>query len=1090
MSGKSLLLACLLPGLFLMLFCGCTDLKDKKGIVINEAPVIAPVPDQTVFAGNALLLDLGPFVSDTLDSDSLLSLSVTGGVGFFSGTRFIGQFPAPGLQVVQFSVADSEGLNTAGSFNVDVIAGMPGNGAPVIGAIGAQSATELSPFTLDLAGFVTDDNDAPGDLSFAVISGSGSFTGTIYSNTFTTVGSVTVNFLVMDTGGMSAAGSFDVTVNAMANTAPVIAGPIPAQTASEGYTFILDLGPYIADDNDPDSDLVFEVTSGAGDFIGTVYTATFAATGLVSIGFSVTDTRGLSSADTFDVNVQECGPSNLAPVVDSISAQNATQYIPFSLDLAGYVTDEDDDTNLVFGVTSGGGSFAGTVYSNMFLSPGAVAVDFIVMDTQGVSSNGTFDVNVAVLPNTPPQIGPIGDQTALVGAAFVLDLAPLVSDTMDDVEDLLFTVTSAEGMFSGPVFLNTFFTEGTHTVDFSVEDTLGEVSSGSFTVEAHLAPSADFTADLIIGSAPHTVSFTDLSAGTVTSWEWDFNGDGAIDSTVQNPTQIFGAPGIYSVVLTINTPVGSDTKYMLDYIFVLTSGDEEAAADFTVDTRIGRYPLDVQFTDLTVGLVSNWFWDFDNDGTIDSTEQHPSHTYTASGRYSVKLTVAGDGGFDTRIKEKYIIVVENAWYVDSSVLVTTGNGTTWLDAFQTIQEGLDNAGPTDLVLVADGSYSGASNRDLDFGGKSIYLKMDDYYGSGVCTIDCGGVARGFYFASGETQDAVVDGFTITNGSAAEGAGIYCSNSNPTIVNCAITGNSASVYGGGICTTNGADPVIANSTISGNSAPAGAGIYMGIACAGTVTACAVTGNTTLGDGGGIYCLDTSSPVITKCTIANNQANSGGGMFCVNSSSTAVYNCIITNNLATNSGGGVFTLDCNPSFISCAITNNTASSKDGGGMFIDGTSSPITTNCTIANNVARDGGGVCCFSEANPAFNNTIIWGNVASNKGSQICPATANSRALLKNCNVPSDAADSNRFTGPGEVLELEDSSIYGDPLFVDAGSPGVGGGGVYLIITGSPCVDAGRNSLVVVGGNTDLAGNLRIVNGTVDIGAYEYQWSP
>ena len=161
-----------------------------------------------------------------------------------------------------------------------------------------------------------------------------------------------------------------------------------------------------------------------------------------------------------------------------------------------------------------------------------------------------------------------------------------------------------------------------------------------------------------------------------------------------------------------------------------------------------------------------------------------------------------------------------------------------------------------------------------------------------------------------------------------------------------------------------------------------------------------------------------------------------------------------------------------------------------MYLTGTSSPITTNCTIANNSARDGGGVCCFSEANPAFNNSIVWGNTATNKGSQICPATANARALLKNCNVPSAAADPNRFDGPGEVLELEDSSVYGDPLFVDAGSPGVGGGGDYLIMTGSPCVDAGRNSLVVVGSNTDLAGNLRIINGTVDIGAYEYQWAP
>lgn len=1092
MQARNFATVCALLGLFLSFCFGCTDLKDKAPLVIpNSAPGVAAIPDQTVYVGSALLLDLASYVSDAQDSDSLLTLSVASGGGFFSGTRYVGQFNVEGLQLVQFAVTDSEGLSTAGSFNVDVVTAMPGNAAPVIGSIGAQSATELSPFSLDLAAFVTDDNDNPADLNFAVISGGGSFTDSTYSNTFAAVGSVTVQFLVMDTGGMSAAGSFDITVGAMANDPPEITSPLPAQTAAVGYTFILDLGPLVNDDNDPDKDLVFEVTSGEGSFIGTVYTALYATTGVRTIGFSVTDTRGLSSADSFDVDAQDGGSANLPPVVDVIPARSATQLTAFSFDVADYVSDEDIDADLVFGVTAGGGTFTGTTYDNTFPSAGAVNVEFVVMDTQGMSSTGSFDVNVAALANDPPVIGPIGDQDVLVGAAFALDLSGVVTDTGDDVEDLAFTVTSAEGSFSGPVFLHSFATEGTRLVDFEVEDTLGAISSSSFTVRAHLAPSADFTADLFVGNAPLEVSFTDLSAGTVTSWAWDFEADGTIDSTAQHPTHIFGAPGIYTVVLTIDTPVGPDTKYMLDCVFVLSSGDEEAVADFTVDTRIGRYPLEVQFTDLTVGLVSNWFWDFDNDGTIDSTAQNPTHTYTAAGRYSARLTVAGDGGFDTKLKDKYIVVVENAWHVDSSVLFTTGDGTTWLQAFQTIQQGLDSAGPTDLVLVADGTYSGASNIDLDFGGDSIYLLGTKYHEpTGICLIDCGGTGRGFYFGSGETEDAVVDGFTITGGSVTDGGGIYCSNSNPTIVNCVITGNSASGYGGGVCTTNGADPVIANSTISANSADYGAGIFMGIACAGTVTACAITGNTATYDGGGIYCLDTSSPVITKCTIANNQANNGAGVYCVNSSSTAVYNCIITNNLAGTNGGGVYTLDCNPSFISCAITNNTASSKDGGGMYIGGTSSPITTNCTIANNVAEDGGGVCCFSVANAAFNNTIIWGNVATSKGNQIYQGTANTRALLKNCNVPSDAQDPDRFDGPGEVLELEDSSVYGDPLFVDAGSPGVGGGGDYLIITGSSCVDAGRNSLVVVGGNTDLAGNLRIVNGIVDIGAYEYQWSP
>src|SRR5690606_27338064 len=46
----------------------------------------------------------------------------------------------------------------------------------------------------------------------------------------------------------------------------------------------------------------------------------------------------------------------------------------------------------------------------------------------------------------------------------------------------------------------------------------------------------------------------------------------------------------------------------------------------------------VQFTDTSTGGVNGWMWDFDNDGTIDSTLQNPSFTYPVGGTYDVTLT--------------------------------------------------------------------------------------------------------------------------------------------------------------------------------------------------------------------------------------------------------------------------------------------------------------------------------------------------------------------------------------------------------------------------------------------------------------------
>ena len=63
---------------------------------------------------------------------------------------------------------------------------------------------------------------------------------------------------------------------------------------------------------------------------------------------------------------------------------------------------------------------------------------------------------------------------------------------------------------------------------------------------------SDFTADVTSGIAPLTVNFTDLSTGGPTTWQWDFQNDGTIDSDDQNPEWIYNEPGTYTVSLTVS----------------------------------------------------------------------------------------------------------------------------------------------------------------------------------------------------------------------------------------------------------------------------------------------------------------------------------------------------------------------------------------------------------------------------------------------------------------------------------------------------------------------------------------------------------
>ena len=93
----------------------------------------------------------------------------------------------------------------------------------------------------------------------------------------------------------------------------------------------------------------------------------------------------------------------------------------------------------------------------------------------------------------------------------------------------------------------------------------------------------------------------------------------------------------------------------------------------------------------------------------------------------------------------------------------------------TIQAGIDFAVSGDIVLVADGTYTGAMNKNLDFNGKAIIVISKN--GPENTIIDCQGNGRGFNFHSSEGQDSVVSGFTIKNGAADGAAGINCYNSS-------------------------------------------------------------------------------------------------------------------------------------------------------------------------------------------------------------------------------------------------------------------------------------------------------------------------
>lgn len=89
--------------------------------------------------------------------------------------------------------------------------------------------------------------------------------------------------------------------------------------------------------------------------------------------------------------------------------------------------------------------------------------------------------------------------------------------------------------------------------------------------------------------------------------------------------------------------------------------------NMTVQSQSGSAPYTVKFIDITTD-ANSWYWDFENDGTIDSTKQNPAHTYGKAGNYTVNLTVQNEHGNFSTVKTDYITVTTPAF---------ASNPTTW-----------------------------------------------------------------------------------------------------------------------------------------------------------------------------------------------------------------------------------------------------------------------------------------------------------------------------------------------------------------------------------------------------------------------------
>ena len=413
------------------------------------------------------------------------------------------------------------------------------------------------------------------------------------------------------------------------------------------------------------------------------------------------------------------------------------------------------------------------------------------------------------------------------------------------------------------------------------------------------------------------------------------------------------------------------------------------------------------------------------------------------------LTITMDG--DKEITANYL---KNIVYVD---LDATGanDGTSWTDAYTSLQNALDNNPISDFwvkagryvpgttrgavfTLMADQSLYGGFNgtetmlsqRDPKI---NVTILSGDINGNDTTNIDFANTTRNdnaYNIVSISGSNAVLDGVTVTGGNA--------------------NGSSTTLREGAGIRVNG-------SGLSGVE----------------ITNCVIEGNISLRGGAALFSETTGSGneiSLERTLIRDNLAEFAPIFYNVQNSGNLdiiFSNCLMVDNV-------------------CARANGTAAS-DVAGIWIrtQNSGSTITTivNSTIADNTSvnspassimisasRTQSGVGTINLQNSIFynnqgDNNVEFTPVGNNLGSSQTRTFNNSMSAIG-------------FTGGSGS-----GNIIGNPLFIDSSM------GDYKLQSTSQAVDAGNNTYVSANSIFDFNGNARIVNTTVDIGAFEFDAS-
>jgi predicted RNA-binding protein with TRAM domain len=389
--------------------------------------------------------------------------------------------------------------------------------------------------------------------------------------------------------------------------------------------------------------------------------------------------------------------------------------------------------------------------------------------------------------------------------------------------------------------------------------------------------------------------------------------------------------------------------------------------------------------------------------------------------------------------------VSRTYYVKATGGNDNNTGSTWSLAFATLQKALGLASSGDKIWVAKGTY--------------------------IPSVIAGGTAdnrdKTFYIASGISVYGGFAGIEIANYNISQRDFV----TNETILSGALDATPA----------NNAYHVVVIIATNALATLDGFTLTSGLAN-GTSYSTIGLKQIQRSQGGGINAVSNGANVnLTNNTISSNSStNSGGGVMAYNTSTAGIMS-IIKNNINNNScgasnGGGMYVQGVlNTLFyvVNNVIFSNSASSNNGGGVYLYSLGQIYFVNNTVSKNTAATGAVYCYTLGAtgtNIYVSNSIIYGNTPNTIGTH---STNAGTTAISDCIIGGGYIAGKLTTGTNVTNS--------DPLFVD------GTNNNFQLSSASTAKNVGNNTLYDSNlyGSSDLIGNARIQNTTIDMGAYE-----